>query len=146
MKSIVFLHLALILTISLTAQTTFEKTIGSIDDDDSFSIQECNDNTYVLCGYTTDFYTGDEDIYVIKIDYNGDTLWTKQLGMDYLKSWAYSIYQTNDLGYIVSGFLYINSSNSVPFLLKLDQHGEKEWLNDYSNLVTKGEAKFSNSD
>ncbi|MBC8181181.1 T9SS type A sorting domain-containing protein [candidate division KSB1 bacterium] len=138
MKRMFSLFIALTLYSSITAQTTFEKRIESINDENSFSIQACNDNTYVLCGYTVDFYSGKQDIYVVKIDYKGDTLWTKQFGEEFLYSCGYSIYQTNDFGYIVAGDL--SSTNSAPFLLKLDINGNQEWLEDYSSTIPDGTA------
>lgn len=138
MNRLVFLFLTLISSISLFSQITFEKTIGSIDDDNSYSIIECEDNSYVLCGYTTDFQTGNENIFVIKIDNKGDTLWTKQLGKDYLYSVGYSICQTHNMGFVVSGFITID--NSVPFLLKLDENGNQDWLKNYSNIIPDGIA------
>ena len=137
MKNFFTLTITILILADLHAQPTFEKTIGSIDDDMGFSIKVCSDNSYILCGYTTDFYTGYEDIYIVKIDQEGDTVWAKREGDENYDEWGYSIYQTIDQGYIITGFM-INEGSMIPYLLKLDHNGTKEWFKDYSEVISEG--------
>ena len=45
---------------------------------------------------------GDHDLWIIKTDTAGDTLWTKTFGGN-SNDWGSSVNQTSDLGYIVTG-------------------------------------------
>ena len=46
---------------------------------------------------------GNYDVYLIKTNSSGDTLWTKTIG-GLLEDYGYGVKQTSDGGYIVTGF------------------------------------------
>ena len=133
MKNIFILCCIFFIVIRLIAQPTFEKTFGTIDDDMGYSVSICNDNSYIICGYTANLYTGDEDIFTAKINIYGDTIWTRKEGTEYNYDIGYSVKQTNDNGYIVTG-----STSGSPFLLKYNMFGIKEWFIDYSTTFSSG--------
>ena len=75
---------------------------GGTDQDYSKSIQQTTDGGYIICGETGSYGNGDADIYLIKLNPSGDTLWTKTFGgIDYDE--GNSVQQTNDGGYIITG-------------------------------------------
>jgi hypothetical protein len=91
--------------------TLWTKTYGGTDHDGGLSVQQTTDDGYIVCGYTCSFYTGlfpDCNVYLVKTDANGDTLWTKFYGgsqvMDPDDEWGYSVQQTTDNGYIITGY------------------------------------------
>jgi hypothetical protein len=82
--------------------TIWTRTYGSSSYDYCHSVHELTDGGYVVIGYTASFGSGYSDIYLLKIDTNGDTLWTKTYGgVDY--DYGYSVKETHDSGYIVAG-------------------------------------------
>lgn len=82
---------------------SWSKSYGGSNEDISFSVNQTNEFGYILVGYTLSFGSGTNDIWIIKTDSSGDTLWTKILG-GYISDRGYSIQQTNDGGYIIFGF------------------------------------------
>ena len=56
------------------------KTYGGPNYEYSFSVQQAADGGYIIAGYTESFGAGQEDIYLVRTDSNGDTLWTKTFG------------------------------------------------------------------
>jgi len=107
---------------------SWEKTFGGIGNDEGYSVQQNTDGGYIVCGRTKSFGNGYSDIYLIKTDGNGDSLWTKVLG-GVVSERGYSVQQTNDGGYIVCG--YSNSfGNGVLhdfYLIKVDGNGNQLW-------------------
>ena len=53
-----------------------------------------------LIGYTDSFGAGESDVWLIKTDLSGDTLWTKTFGGS-SDDWGFSVQQTSDGGYIL---------------------------------------------
>jgi uncharacterized delta-60 repeat protein len=120
----------------------WEKTFGGSDDDEANSIQQTSDGGYIVAGYTYSFGAGKRDVYVIKLDENGNKLWEKTYGgSDYDDAW--SIQQTTDGGYIVAG--ETNSFGAGGFdvyVIKLDEDGNESWektygggVNDHANFI-----------
>jgi len=131
--------ISLLLIRSVYGQVVFEKTYGTIDNDGGYSIHICSDNSYVITGYTSNFYTGYNDIYVVKIDELGDTIWTKAIGEADIDERGYSITQDNNNSYIIAGQTIIDNSY-VPVLSKFNENGQLLWFKDYQNYILNGFA------
>lgn len=107
------------------------KTYGGTSNDCGYSVQQTSDGGYIVAGSTDSFGAGNEDVYLIKTDPNGDTLWTRTYGGD---GWdyGYSVQQTSDGGYIIAGSY--GSSNAVDYdvyLIKTDSNGNTLWTKTY---------------
>lgn len=107
-------------------------------DDTGFSIIESIDGNYVIVGRTNSFGAGFYDFYIIKINPDGDTLWTGTYGTAE-ENWAHSIQQTVDGGYIIAGW-GINPPNSYDFYLVRTQPDnsieERESIKQFSENIT----------
>ena len=74
-------------------------------------------------GLTDSFGAGDDDIFLIKTDANGNIQWAKTYGRTY-SEWAYSVQQTSDGGYIVAGYTESFGAGGYDiFLIKTDANG-----------------------
>lgn len=107
---------------SLLSQViTFEKTFGGTSSDVVNSIKMTSDNGYILAGYTYSFGTGGKDIYVVKTNFLGDTLWTKTYG-DTLNDDVGDIIETKNGNYLMCGtFLGKNR------IIKINENGDTLW-------------------
>ncbi len=114
--------------------TQWQRTFGGINVDQSFSVKQTRDSGLVIAGYTNSFGHGGYDMYVIRTDRNGDTLWTKTYGGS---NWdfAYSIDTTNDGGFIVAGGTYsYGKGDEDMYLVKLNALGDTLWTKTYGGL------------
>jgi hypothetical protein len=99
------------------------KYYGTIYNEDIFDIQSTYDNGFVLVGYSKCPGRG-EDVYIVRTDSQGDTLWTKTLGGAYDER-AYSVVQTPDSSFAVVGYTYsFGAGGSDAFFLKLKPNGD----------------------
>lgn len=119
---------------------TFQKTYGTSLDEFAFSIQQTFDGGFILVGQTGNIGLFNNDILIIRLDMNGDTIWTKTFG-DVADDVAYSIIQTKDSAFAITGYTMINGNGKM-FLLKINFNGNVTWLktygglaNDYGNVV-----------
>jgi hypothetical protein len=82
--------------------TLWTRTYGGTGDDYGNYVQQTTDDGYIITGYTQSYGPGWFNLYVIKTDANGDTLWTQVYGGTEL-DFGYSVQQTSDHGYIIAG-------------------------------------------
>ncbi len=97
------------------------KRYGSTSHDKGVKIIENAEGGYT-CVATASNRTNfgkSSDIYVLRLDEYGDTLWTKFLGEPNRDESASSIAQTSDGGYIVSGNQLVTSTNLNAYLVRL---------------------------
>jgi hypothetical protein len=103
---------------------------GSIYESGAF-IQQTTDEGYIITGATNSFGAGNSDIYLLKIDSVGDTLWTKTYGGANIDL-GNQVQQTSDGGYVVIGSTYIvNPDNNYALLIKTDSYGDTLWTRSF---------------
>ncbi len=114
--------------------TAWTKEYGGAGEDYGISIQATPDGGYIIAGSTSSFGSGGKDVWLVKIDANGDTTWTKTYG-GVLEDVAYGVSVTSDSGYIISG--YINGTGAWTagdvWLLKTDYLGDTLWTRIYGS-------------
>jgi hypothetical protein len=119
-----------------TAQTTFEKDIGSGSYEDALGAVQTTDGGFLVCGRGVDS-TGRYDILLMRTDSLGDSLWTKQWG-GLSSDFSASIKPTADGGFILSASTYSFSSqpgtNSDWWIFRLDANGDTLWTRIFNNI------------
>ncbi len=107
------------------------KTYGGTYYDYAYSVQQTSDGGYIVAGYTASFGAGNDDIFLIKTDANGNIIWAKTYGGTYY-DYAHSVQQTSDGGYIVAGYTAsFGAGYYDAFLVKTDANGNIQWAKTY---------------
>ena len=133
MKNII-LTLIITLPITLWGQV-WEKNFGGMGSDDGYSVKQTTDGGYIVTGFTTSFGNNFGNIYLIKTDENGDSLWTKTFGGS-VNNGASSVQETNDGGYIITGLTNGDSlSDYDVYLIKTDENGDSLWTKTYGGML-----------
>jgi hypothetical protein len=109
----------------------WSRTYGGEDTELGYSIVETKDGGFVIAGDLRKPSSGVRDIYLIRTDSAGDTVWTRCYGGADRES-GRSVRGTQDGGFIVAGY----SSESMwddadVYLLKTDSLGEMIWTRTY---------------
>ncbi len=108
----------------------WERTFGGNYTDKGYSVQETYDRGFIITGYTKSYGEGWADIWLIKVDRNGDKKWDRTFGGNW-SDYGYSVQQTREQGYIITG-----ESNGDLCLIKTDRDGNKEWERTFGGKYT----------
>ncbi|MDP7000223.1 MAG: hypothetical protein QF569_29625, partial [Candidatus Poribacteria bacterium] len=105
----------------------FLQTYGGSENDYGYSVQQTSDDGYIITGETYSYGNGEADVWLIRTDANGDTLWTQTYGGSE-SDIGNSVQQTSDGGYIIAGetYSYGNGAADV-WLIKTDADGDTLW-------------------
>ncbi len=126
--------------------THFFKTFGGEDEDVGYSVQQTSDGGYIVAGYTNSYGSGSYDVLLLKTDSDGNELWKQTFGEGY-DDRGYSIQQTSDGGFIITGYTKTDSKGFDMFLVKTDSDGNQEWTKTYGGTGTdKGYSVQQTSD
>ena len=101
-------------------ETLWIKNLGYISDCGAESIQQTTDDGFIISGWRREIESTHPDIYILKTDSLGDSLWSKSFGGS-LNDVAYDLVVDSSGEFIVTGFAnYSPSQGSCSsFLLKL---------------------------
>jgi hypothetical protein len=110
---------------------TWERTYGGAGVDEGRATEQTADGGYVITGATASFGAGQSDVYLIRTDALGETLWTKTFG-GAADDVGNSVQQTTDGGYIIAGSsISFGQGGSALYLIKTDSRGDTLWTRSY---------------
>ncbi len=103
------------------------RVYGGALEDEGWSVQQTQDGGYIVTGSNRSYGAGESDVWLLKVDADGDTAWTRTFGGAHY-DWGKSIQQTRDGGYIIAGGTCSHSGNFPDVLLiKTDDAGNQDW-------------------
>jgi len=113
-----------------SGDTVWTRTYGGSNVDQGNSVLQTSDG-YVIAGWSMSYGAGGSDVYLIRTDASGDTLWTKTFGGS-SHDYSHSIAQTRDGGYVLAGWTNsFGAGNYDVFLIKTDASGDTVWTRTY---------------
>ena len=144
-----------VLKFDTTNQLQWQKTYGGSDDDRGTDLIQTSDGGYAVIGKSksndldVSENAGFDDFWVSKLDSSGSISWEYTFGFAGSDT-PYSIIQTNDNGYLLSGVLDVSASNGQGdrnsigsrhaggdyWVIKLNANGVKQWSNYYGGSFT----------
>jgi hypothetical protein len=119
----------------------WSRTYGGSHYEYGWSVQQTTDGGYIVVGHTGSFGPTGHNVYLIKTDSLGDTLWTRVYLANYT-DYGNSVQQTSDGGYIVAGWtMSFGAGGEDVYLIKTDSLGHPLWIRTYGG--SSGDFGFS---
>lgn len=119
----------------------WSRKYGDSLDDVCSAILQTNDGGYIVAGHTSSFGAGATDVYLMKLNNSGDTVWTKTYGgtnSEGNTSWKEVIQQTKDKGYIIGATTTsFGAGGADAYLVKTDSLGNIQWSKSYGGSQTE---------
>jgi Secretion system C-terminal sorting domain len=116
-----------VVNIDNTGDTIWTNIIGLGFDDEANDIVATTDGGYAMVGYIR-LNNGPKDVYLIKLNSDGDTLWTKQFDNLGFNDEGNAIIEMNNGDLVITGYTESNIGVSQALLLRTTVNGELIWL------------------
>ena len=117
----------------------WHKTFGGFSAEGGDDVKQTADGGYIITGSTASFGNGGYDVYLIKTNSNGDSLWTKTFGGIEFDV-GYSVQQTTDGGYIITGWTEsFGVDGKDVYLIKTNSNGSQQWTKTFDGTWVWGD-------
>ena len=111
-----------VIKVNTSGSIEWTRTIGYTSDDIGNDIELTLDGGYIITGYFGSSNSSDRDLWLIKLNESGYTEWESFFGGTQYDV-GKAVHQTNDNGFIISGYTFSYGNDSQVYLIKTDSEG-----------------------
>jgi hypothetical protein len=105
----------------------WSKTLGGAGQEAGGWVQQTGDGGFIIVGTTRSYGAGSCDVWLIKTDVSGDTVWTRTYGGS-AADIGNAVQQTDDAGFIITGFTESRGAGGRDvWLVKTNAGGDTIW-------------------
>lgn len=109
----------------------FEATAGGSQRDIGINLIQTSDGGFALLGYTSSFGEGSEDMYLVRLDAQGEELWSQTYGGEGDDN-GWDLLEVADGGFVLLGFSDSFSAGDMDmYLVRTDSEGDELWSRTY---------------
>ena len=130
----------LLAKLDLNGNVIWKKSYGDSLSQKPAQILPTSDNGYLIVG-AEQHQLNPARFYALKLDEAGDVEWENTYGLDG-HSAAFSAVQTQDGGYLISGYGYHITKGYESLLVKTDAAGNEQWQTHYGTLDDDAAARI----
>jgi uncharacterized delta-60 repeat protein len=127
-----------VLRLDSEGNVKWQKTYGGSDWDEANAVAIAENGDIIVAGYTGSFGAGNEDVWVLRLDGNGNVKWQKTYGgSDWDEANAVALAPNGDI--IVAGYTESFGAGGRDFwVLRLDSEGNVKWQKTYGGEYWDG--------
>jgi len=120
-----------VLRLDASGNTMWCNSYGSIYEDRGYGVTQTADSGFAIAGQTNGLGAGLQDVYVLKVDQNGQLVWTRTYGGSGFDG-GYGIQSTADSGLVVCGYTRSFAVGyAAAYLIRTDAYGDTLWTRAY---------------
>ena len=119
---------------SAQLDSLWSRTFGGAYNDGFRSAIATSDGGFIAVGYTYSFGPENVNIFAVKTDADGDTIWMRAYG-DSSRDYAYDVRETSDGGYVIAGYTSsFGAGAEDAYIVKVDSGGDTLWTRTYGGV------------
>ncbi|WP_232054710.1 PEGA domain-containing protein [Thermococcus sp. 2319x1] len=120
-----------VLRLDADGNVKWQKTYGGNDYDWAYAVALAENGDIIVAGYTYSFGAGYDDVWVVRLDENGNVRWQKTYGGSYYdEAFAVALAENGDI--IVAGYTASFGAGGYDvWVLRLDENGNVKWQKTY---------------
>jgi len=126
----------------LNGNVSWKNTFGGSGFDTGYAVEQINDNNFIITGRTNSFGSGGFDIWLLKVDSQGNEIWSWSIGTSNDEV-GYDVDITSDGGFIITGLITRSSGERDIILVKTDADANLEWDKSFGSTNGVGDEAFS---
>lgn len=128
----------LLMRMDAVGDTLWTRRIGGPRSENGSSIQQTQDGGFIVAGTTRSTSDQKGDLWLVRTDMNGETLWTRTFGTAAGED-GNSVRQTTDGGFVVAGIAWSwDGMKSSALLVRTDADGNELWTRTYGGGYRDG--------
>ena len=112
---------------------TWNRHYGGDGNESGLNVIAAADGGYAVVGATSSYGQGEEDIWLIKTDSEGNMQWNQTYGGLYDDE-GWMLLQTSDGGYLITGLTCTSEGIADGILIKTDNAGNLQWQKTYGGV------------
>jgi predicted secreted protein len=117
---------AYVVKVDANGNLLWNKSYGGADYEVIWKMTDTGDGNFMLVGETKSFGAGHRDVWLLKMDTDGNILWNKTFGLADA-DWGINLVRSGDNFYVTGTYHPIIDGFSELLLLKVDQDGNFLW-------------------
>jgi len=122
---------------SETGTQIWARIYGGAAEDEGHCIKQIADGGYIAVGTTSSYGHGNTDVWLVRMNSDGDTLWTKTFGgTGYDEGW--SVLQTANNEFVIVGQTYSFGNDRQMYIIKTNSLGQEIWHQTYGGPYYDG--------
>ena len=120
---------AILMCLDASGDTLWTRNYGGPATEGANALASTADDGFIMAATTESYGAGAKDVWLMRLNSTGDTIWTKTYGGD-MDDVPYAVLQTIDGGYAIAGGKSSGSVGMADFhLFKVDAAGQEVWSN-----------------
>jgi hypothetical protein len=125
---------AAVVRIDSLGNVVWVKQYGTPSTDGALKCVTTSDSCLLIVGIKEDYSTSDGKLWILKLDQNGDTLWTKTYKINTGRNFPMDIKSCKSGGFIISGYCSTQlNPDAIAMLIRIDSFGNLLWSKIFNN-------------
>src|SRR5690554_2813553 len=118
----------LIMAQSAYSQVIFRRSYGGEGNEYGRAVIECSTGGYLVVGSTNSYFNPSTDVYLLRVDENGDYIWGRNIGEANKIDWGIDLVEDSEGNFFIAGYTDDSPTGSYDgLLIKTDSEGQVIW-------------------